>query len=108
MSFEGYYQCLCENGHYSCRDPFDSEDDFCCPSCDNKTIAWENLVDQTNPCIVGYIPVRVLKEHCLVSERVTLSCNLGHTHEIAPVVFRIPTPEETKLMLHISSKIFQQ
>lgn len=39
MSFEGYYQCLCKNGHYFESDVYEYEEIkmACCPIC-NKWI----------------------------------------------------------------------
>lgn len=49
MSFEGYYQCLCKNGHYFECDIYECEEIkmACCPIC-GKKIAWWNIVDTTN------------------------------------------------------------
>ena len=54
MSFEGYYQVLCVNGHLLEIDVYDVDVDF--PNCDeeweceycNEKIAWWNIVDETN------------------------------------------------------------
>lgn len=52
MSFEGYYQILCENGHYFEYDVYsnfgiDNYGFWKCPEC-NSRLAWYNLVDETN------------------------------------------------------------
>lgn len=53
MSFEGYYQIICENGHYHTPDCYyyyhDEEGMVACSStgCKGKII-WSNLVDVTN------------------------------------------------------------
>ena len=53
MSFEGYYQCLCEKGHYWEVDAYEvpmfyePEEVLKCPTCKGK-LAWWNLVDITN------------------------------------------------------------
>jgi len=54
MSFEGYYQILCCNGHYSEIDcylnpTFDPSHNnvWRCPDCDELAVWW-NLVDETN------------------------------------------------------------
>lgn len=49
MSFEGYYQRLCKEGHYWCVDTcgYDIEEDELCLKCGTKYV-WENLVDVTN------------------------------------------------------------
>ena len=50
MSFSGYFQLLCERGHYSEVDCYTAE--FCdetswCPHCSSR-IVWDHLVDTTN------------------------------------------------------------
>jgi len=53
MSFEGYEQKLCQNGHYWQNNVYDSygsdEDPENCPIC-NAPVAWYNIVDLTNGC----------------------------------------------------------
>ena len=43
MSFKGFYQHLCSNGHYWTTDVYEEM----CPRCGEKAI-WENIVDITN------------------------------------------------------------
>lgn len=50
MSFEGYYQALCENGHYCGGDCYMFSHGEPCAECGAK-IKWWNLVDQTNGII---------------------------------------------------------
>ena len=45
MSFEGYYQKLCKNGHDCSHDVYYDVEK--CSIC-GASIVWENLVDQTN------------------------------------------------------------
>lgn len=52
MSFEGYYQVICKNGHHSHTDLNFSTDDWECPDCEAKC-AWWNLVDITNGSYEG-------------------------------------------------------
>jgi hypothetical protein len=47
MSWEGYIQCLCENGHQFGVGPYD--EDMCCDICKGK-ITWSHPVDETNGC----------------------------------------------------------
>lgn len=54
MSYEGYEQFLCEDGHLYTLDAFwfwnESEDGTCpIPGCGKKPV-WNNSVDQTNGC----------------------------------------------------------
>ena len=47
MSFEGYYQLICEKGHYYTEGLYGLEEDTPCPFCKSKSVWW-NLVDITN------------------------------------------------------------
>ena len=50
MSFEGYYQILCKNGHLYIQDVYEYEQDdepWKCPDC-GEGKAWIHTVDQTN------------------------------------------------------------
>ena len=47
MSFEGYYQVLCYNGHHFTADLHTHELNVKCPFC-LCSIVWDNLVDTTN------------------------------------------------------------
>ena len=48
MSWEGYGQVLCENGHQYSIGQYESEEAQC-PFCESKS-AWIHWVDQTNGC----------------------------------------------------------
>ena len=69
MSFEGYFQLLCKNGHYDSEDVnmMDRVDKLNCKKCGRK-IVWWNLVDQTNGSfednkrIDGYVELKVKKD----------------------------------------------
>lgn len=86
MSFEGYEQLLCGNGHYSTLDVYSMPDDesWACPECGAK-LAWRHTVDQTN----GYDENLVVK---LEEERPAQSCmcDCGNSHESSPAVYKIP------------------
>lgn len=49
MSYEGYEQVLCENGHYYTYDCYEFWKDkgWSCPTCGAKAV-WSNMVDVTN------------------------------------------------------------
>jgi RNA polymerase subunit RPABC4/transcription elongation factor Spt4 len=48
MSFEGFYQNLCKQGHYWINSTYGYNDaDENCPVCREKSV-WSNLVDETN------------------------------------------------------------
>lgn len=90
MSYEGYGQCICENGHR-----FDVDchsDDVCCHICECKATFY-NPVDDTNGDSVGII-LNQFWDKLLVSEQKTQKCNLGHTHVIHEAIYRIPSPKE--------------
>lgn len=47
MSYEGYYQLICEKGHYFTVDCYMHHPHMACPLC-GKSVAWWNIVDTTN------------------------------------------------------------
>lgn len=47
MSFEGFVQYLCKNGHNWDNDVYWDDDSEKCPICEAE-IVWSNLVDTTN------------------------------------------------------------
>jgi hypothetical protein len=92
MSYEGYVQCICSNGHY-----FNDDSSYGatsnCPTC-KAPAAWENNVDETNCDSYGEINM----ESLIKVPRRTDKCNLGHIHEVAPAIYRIPTPRQTNAL----------
>lgn len=90
MSYEGYVQCLCKNGHYW-DDPGEYSETSECPIC-KSTAKWWNSVDETNCDSYGFIDMSVF----LIKKADEQVCNLGHTHYIDHDTYRIPTFEETK------------
>jgi hypothetical protein len=92
MSFEGYYQILCGNGHLSDDDVYycrQEEDYWKCTVCGERE-AWRNLVDVTNGSyyenerIDGFVELEV--DHKPVSN----TCDMGHQHLVSPVTYKIP------------------
>jgi len=59
MSFEGCYQRLCKVGHLSEEDVYtsDNENYWKCPDC-QESLAWWNLVDQTNDPEEGRVELK--------------------------------------------------
>ena len=89
MSYEGYEQHICENGHYYNSDCYDH--DAICPICGGKS-AWYNSVDQTNGPSMGEVLMTDLEsfiikpvEHCKCCGQVTNK-----------PIYRVPTKEENK------------
>lgn len=99
MSYEGYEQLLCENGHLHMVDCWDSPDPktWRCDSCGAK-LAWWNAVDQTNgsyhTCsetgeevrIDGFVELEVDRE--VVSEECPLC---GHEKVLEDIRYKTPT-----------------
>lgn len=74
MSWEGYYQLICKNGHmWTEFAEYRKAEECICPKCNTKPI-WYNIVDITNGSfegnkrIDGYIelkPSKIIKcKHC--------------------------------------------
>jgi len=87
MSYEGYYQTLCEKGHLGpdipCQYSVEREQDIikgytCTEWVDGKpcgaSLTWVNSVDDTNCDSQGYHFMEQL------TEQVTKTCDLGHEH----------------------------
>lgn len=83
MSYEGYEQRLCANGHLSHVDAFDNDAGPCRCS---APIAWWNDVDQTNgdgaDCVVE------LEESTPAIYESCPTCH--HSKEIAEATYKIP------------------
>jgi len=100
MSWEGYAQVFCENGHLhgNWDDPYyfggEEEKRSLCPNCGARP-AFTNVVDDTNYDNQGILTDDVLKT-LLISEEKTATCNLGHVHIIQAAVYRIITEEEAR------------
>lgn len=102
MSFEGYNQCVCKNGHYFEEDAmmvrYDGSEN--CPDCGAEA-AWVNCVDDTNCDSYGKIPYEMLREKYLAKKAEVETCECcGHAEEVSPEEFKVPTREETDPMRH--------
>lgn len=101
MSFEGYYQILCDNGHHDTVDAYYMPEDNTAWSCRHcgAPEAWRNLVDVTNGSFEdceeeecwcyeartdGYVELEALQPE------ETAVCNLGHKHVTSPAQYKIP------------------
>lgn len=89
--FTGYYQIICANGHYICRDIYETDVNsteklrkFICPLC-HTPIAWFNLVSETEGEENGYVHIDQLKKVEL-AVCPTCQCNRVVKHPI----YRIP------------------
>lgn len=106
MSYEGYVQRLCEDGHYSTVEAyFTSNDMDNCPVLVNgnpcaKPIAWTNDVDQTNDNGDDTV-VTLTRTH----DTRTHTCECGNVHTIEPDRFHIPTDKGWRIS--ISGKRFR-
>jgi len=91
MSFEGYYQVLCKNGHYEAFSVYWDEPEFWkCGDC-GEPCAWWHIVDVTNGSydeegnrIDGYVELETEKQFICVCP----TC--GVAHETAPARYKIP------------------
>lgn len=79
MSFEGYYQCLCEVGHYAIQDLYTDLEK--CPVC-SGSIVYHNLVDETNG-----EPTNKKEFEVLVPAKTKMCMQ---TKVIAPTRYKIP------------------
>lgn len=99
MSWEGYAQVICQNGHLHGNwtpkaTSALSSASATCPTC-NAEPGFVNIVDDTNGDRFGLIREDDLKT-LLTKEAAVQRCNLGHDHVIVEAQYRIPTPEEAK------------
>lgn len=91
MSYEGYTQKLCENGHYWAESDYDCDSTYKCPHCKGLCV-WFNDVDQTNGNGDEYYIQ--LKENA-PAEYETCKC-CGHTKLIKPATYKIPHKKKEK------------
>ena len=97
MSFSGFYQCICENGHWTDNDCYIFTPEYDpCRVC-RATMVWYNLVDTTNGSfnvnsdgnetderIDGYIELEEKTPPHIET------CNLGHKHCTVEATYKIP------------------
>jgi hypothetical protein len=104
MSFEGYYQKLCKNGHYATVDVYNDYLEWKCAVCGEKE-AWSNIVDYTNgtyehdPDTDEYVcdakgkKIRIDGYIDLEISRPALRCtckDCGNTHSVSATIYKIP------------------
>ena len=88
MSYSGYFQLLCEQGHYSeveCYTYNHCSDTHICQHCESHII-WEHLIDTTNDC--GNDQRVKLEE--IVPDIVDVCDDCGHETIVEPARYRIP------------------
>jgi len=89
MSFEGYYQILCKEGHEGNEDVCDMNfSRWFCDYC-GAGIGWSKLIDQTNED--GSFD-------CVELEQLTnykkCTCSCGYVHSIGPpLTYKIPSSD---------------
>ena len=114
MSYEGYVQILCSNGHDHICDCYEwdfggfggEEENWKCSIC-GSGVAWTNNVDTTNgsfcSCATedGYVEGASC-EYCdkgridgyvdleIETEAVTCKCDCGHVHVVEVATYKIP------------------
>jgi len=84
MSFEGYYQLICKNGHYYQAGLYTEEENTSC-FCGEKPIWW-NLVNITNdagnPVILKLLKRKICKEcDSILEEIYEIPKEKGHRNE---------------------------
>lgn len=98
MSYEGYEQVLCRNGHSRIYDAHDTRFDGFFPArvmpeagektwrCDNcgEMAGWVNSVDDTNCDAYGHVDL--VEVHTAEVQ----TCNLGHQHVIKEATYSPP------------------
>ncbi|SRR5579862_197317 len=94
MSYEGYDEILCSNGHRTVFDAYDSplfDGVFRCTvkGCEGS-LAWSTSVDQTNGIDeeTGKCPGEVELE--IDKPAKTCTCACGNVHVIVPETYKIP------------------
>lgn len=92
MSYEGYTQILCKNGHLSSENAHVERSMKECPVC-KAGLVWWNAVDDTNCDAVGRVDMKKLL--LLGEERSATVVNGRWLLTIIPAVYRIPSEEET-------------
>lgn len=113
MSYEGYDQCICANGHYWTEDlTYLEDDEMKCPFCEAK-IAWFNSVDCTNGdnprTGQGYGYIEPVIE---TPEEVAICKECGHKKVLAPAKYKVFTQVETErlkcLEAELNEKFFEE
>lgn len=96
MSYEGYNQFICKNGHrFDAHENYGSQRDRC-DVCQAEP-AWCNSVDDTNCESDGVI---LDFSSFVIEPEQKETCNLGHAHVIKHARYRVPSKEEAQALRH--------
>lgn len=84
MSFEGYYEFLCERGHFFVKDIYADDEELAkCPVC-NSSVKWWNIIDTTN----GDYSITKFE---IKSEEITKKCEeCGHIEIVEHKTYYFP------------------
>lgn len=102
MSYEGFVQKVCINGHYNVSD--DSNGCYGvkdpCVECGSKKFPWTNYVDDTNCYCDGEIKTVDLRPYIKEPAKYKV-CILGHKHQISPDIYDVQAMvrDENKIRL---------
>lgn len=90
MSYEGYEQHICSDGHYFRTDAYATFYDEKVKCDCGKPSIWCNGVDETNCEGIGYIDM----DQFIIKSAQYETCNLGHKHMTAKATYKVPSEEE--------------
>jgi len=99
MSFEGYFQCFCEDGHYYTVPCSYGEEDYTCPFC-KKPAKLVHTVDDTNCDSYGILPDKEVDKLRIVGAVYECCPTCGHAKIISQPRYRIPDEAELRTMEH--------
>ena len=98
MSYEGYSQFWCKNGHYwtvDCNSLMYKDEKEMCPICNEEKVV-ENMVNTTNGSfdedgtrIDGFIEPEIIKEEKLI-------CKCGNEHICSCSIYKVPKLNKKK------------
>lgn len=97
MSYEGWTEHICSNGHRFCKDAHDHDNS--CTDCGENSI-WSNEIDDTNGEEFGIIPEEFWDKF-LISQPNYQKCQICNnvTHH-EPAKYKIPNDDELKELRH--------
>lgn len=101
MSYEGYEEHLCKNGHrfsIPCQYAFGDMEEVKCQFCNEHSV-WFNAVDQTNCDEYGAIQEADWEKFLIEPTKTETCSSCNHTKVISEARYRIPTKEELKNIL---------